>query len=391
MTPPDKDIEKLAALGRMTRGLIHDFNNSLASIMGYAEFLVTDLPPDSEQYLFANNIRQAGIQMQDLIEQIRALAIEKGQGKDITLNLSEDIKQIVDRFAIDIPPYQNIIFKSECNEAILSIPAHQSRTLFSNLIKNALESMVNDGGDVTVRISETTSVTAEKGDYEFMLTLLTAEKTDAPLVKIDIIDTGCGMDEIILGLASEPHFTTKPVGAAHGMGLPTAYGIINYLEGGLSIATTPERGTCVSVIIPVDDILSSRNGDTEIGTISPRTILLVEDRDMLRHTIETMLKRDGHAVTSLSEGLQALDLLREDPKAFDILMTDFNMPFLNGKDLINEVREDFPKLPVIVISGDNEHLKSVQNDPSNKNVFILQKPISQRNLKTTIDKAIQGN
>jgi CheY-like chemotaxis protein len=205
---------KMEALGRMTRGLVHDFNNSLASIMGYAEFLVADLPADSEPHLFASNIKLAGGQMQELLDQIRSFA------------------------------------------------------------------------------------------------------------KIEKLETG--------------HITSKD--------------------------NEPHHSKC---------------------------ILLVEDRDILRHTLETMITREGHTVEGLADGLVALDRLREHPDRFDCVITDFTMPMLNGKDLIDEIRHDFPNIPIILISGDSEHLRNVQNEPSNQYIHILEKPVSVQSLKTTIKKATQ--
>lgn len=202
---------KMEALGRMTRGLVHDFNNSLASIMGYAEFLVADLPAESEPHLFAKNIKLAGSQMQELLDQIRIFAkIEK------------------------------------------------------------LETIQNQ--------------------------------------------------------------------------------------------------------IPV----------TDIPQTSTKCILLVEDRDILRHTLETMITREGHTVEGLADGMLALDRLREHPDRFDCVITDFTMPMLNGKDLIDEIRHDFPTLPIIVISGDSQHLRTIKNTESATNVHVLEKPVSVQNLKTTL-------
>ncbi len=206
------NAEKMEALGRMTRGLVHDFNNSLASIMGYAEFLISDLPENSETHLFASNIKLAGNQMQELLDQIR---------------------------------------------------------IFTK-----------------------------------------TEKLDEPT----LLD---------------------------------------------SANSTKTESKC---------------------------FLLVEDRDIVRHTLETMITREGHTVEGLSDGLIALDRLREHPNRFDCIITDFTMPMLNGKDLIEEIRHDFPEIPIVLISGDTEHLRNIKNMSANQNIHILAKPVSVQNLKTTIRK-----
>lgn len=380
MTDSQKNTEKMAALGRMTRGLVHDFNNSLASIMGYAEFLITDLPPESEQHLFASNIRQAGLQMQDLIDQIRAFGYEKGQGKDIPLHIPEEVKSIAERNKEFLGSHQTIECIADIDDAVLSMPAHQFRTLLNNIIRNACEALGRKAGHISIRISayEPSVVKSSDPSYALFSQILNVEKTDAPLVQIDVIDTGCGMDEPILHLAFEPHFTTKSIEHSRGMGLPIALGILKYLGGALSIASSPDQGTKISFVIPVDRL--SYKDTSSITSIRPKNILLVEDRDMVRQAIKTMLDREGHHVIGCADGFSALDILRESPDQFDVLMTDFTMPLFNGKDLIEEIRSDFKDIPIVIVSGDTNHLQNIQNAPSHHRIWTLTKPISNHGM-----------
>lgn len=390
MSENPKNTEKMAALGRMTRGLIHDFNNSLASIMGYAEFLVTDLQPESEQHIFASNIKTAGLQMQELIDQIRALSQEKGQGKDLTLHLNENIEALIAQFKDIIPFHQSIEFDNTGSDAVLTIPPHQVRTLISNLIKNAIQSLGGKPGLVMIRLAASPKI-HEK--YEHTATLLETEISTSPIAYIDITDTGCGMDEDLLSLAPQPLFTTHAAGDSHGMGLPVAFGILKYLGGGLKILTSPNKGTTVSISLPVEELIES-TGDSDLDQTppSPLNILLVEDRELVRHTIETMLHRDGHTVTSCTNGMDALDALREHPDKFNLLITDYTMPVLNGKDLIEEVRTDFPELPIILTSGDSGFLKDTlteaKADSKNPSIAVLPKPTSAKNLRRIIERVV---
>lgn len=208
MDTPDENLEKLAALGRMTRVLIHDFNNSLASIMGHADFLVADLPEGSEQHIFAQNIKQAAVQLQNSLNQIKSFS---------------------------------------ANESLK--------------------------------------------------------------------------------------------------------------EEALALSTTPFKA---------------------------RSILLVEDREMVLNTISTMLQRDHHQVESVIDGFAALDMIRENPSKYDVLITDYNMPNISGKDLLEEIRQDFKNMPVIIMSGDAQFLDELKKDPKNKNIFVLAKPIIADHLKNII-------
>lgn len=381
MNHSDKNAKKMESLGQMTRGLIHDFNNSLASIMGYAEFLTSDLPLGSEQYLFADNIRKAGFQLQDLIDQIRAISAEKNTGKDICINLVPEIQNLSERLQSYLSTGQHLVFLSDIDTATLTLPPHQLRTLISNVVKNAVDALEHQSGTVTIHLSEMTSIDAIK-NYQFVNESLPLAPTHSPLVKIEIIDMGCGMDEISLGLATTQHFTTKSADAAHGIGLSVAKDILSYLDGGLRIATTPGTGTCVTLILPVEELLTS-SATEEMSP--PKHILVIEDRESVRHIVTTILTRDGHSVTDTDDGLMALDILRENPDQFDLLITDYNMPQINGKDLIHEIRMDFPELPIIVISGDEQNLDLVKNTDI-KNLMTISKPLTSQKLNQVVSK-----
>lgn len=254
---PDKETEKMVNLGRLTRGILHDLNNSLASIMGFADFLTDDLDPSSEQYVFAQNIKKAGLQIENLVEQIRAVSIERGTGKNISINLVDIIKGLTDDIQKNLKPQQQIIFLTNIQAATLSLPSFQFKVMFANLLKNAIQSLSDNSGTIMVHISSANQINQNdlKGDYHFISHLCDAHQViDKKILRIDVIDTGCGMDEVTLNLAPAPHFTTKSADIAHGLGLTISSQIIHSLDGGLSISTTPNIGSRVTIALPVEKI-----------------------------------------------------------------------------------------------------------------------------------------
>lgn len=255
---PDKETEKMANLGRMTRGILHDLNNSLASIMGFSSFLTDDLDPKSEHYIFAENIKKAATQIETLVEQIRALSMERGSNKDVTLNLVETIKEMIDSSNKERIQQHQIIFMSDIKGAIFSAPLFQFKVMFSNLLKNALQSLGDSSGTVMIHLSSTHGISPKelKGDYHFMSHPFDINLPhDKSMLKIDIIDTGCGLDEVTLNLAPSPHFTTKSADIAHGLGLTISSQIIHTYGGSFSISTTPSIGTRVTIVLPVEKII----------------------------------------------------------------------------------------------------------------------------------------
>jgi signal transduction histidine kinase len=254
----NKETEKMANLGRMTRGILHDLNNSLASIMGFSSFLTDDLDPKSEHYIFAENIKKAATQIETLVEQIRALSMERGSNKDVTLNLVETIKEMIDSSNKEIVQQHQIIFMSDIKGAIFSVPLFQFKVMFSNLLKNSLQSLGDSSGTVMIHLSSTHGISPKelKGDYHFMSHPFDINLPhDKSMLKIDIIDTGCGLDEVTLNLAPSPHFTTKSADIAHGLGLTISSQIIHTYGGSFSISTTPNIGTRVTIVLPVEKII----------------------------------------------------------------------------------------------------------------------------------------
>lgn len=377
----DKNIEKMAMLGRMTRGIIHDFNNSLASILGNAEFLTSDLDPESDQYVFAQNIRKAGFQLQDIIDQIRAISAEKNAGKDIALNLVDEVQTLSERLQSKLLPAQDISFSTDLADATLSLPPHQFRTLIRNVIENGIDALGGLAGKIEVHVSAAGQQQISR-IYDHKIDIIPAPETGLNRVEIRVIDTGNGMDMSVLEMAAAPRFTTKNQDQSHGLGLTVAHEIIRHLGGGLSIASTQQDGTEVTIVLPVESITtksSPPNGHEK------KKFLLVDDRQSVLQTIAIMLTREQHKVDWVDDSATALDMIREKPSAYDVLITDFEMPYINGKDLIADIRQDFKTLPIILMSGDVETLDEVKREMSSDNVFVLAKPVTKMSLNRILE------
>jgi signal transduction histidine kinase len=250
----DKNLEKFAYLGRITRGIIHDLNNSLAAIKAFSSFLSDDLDPKSEQYIFAENIKKAGLQIESLTEQIRALSMELGTDRDVQIDIVGTIAQFAQDFSNNLPENQKVSFSNDIDEAFIKMPSFQFNVMISNIIKNAIQSLSNDAGKVTIHISKGSHQDKIELEEKYLfIANLTPDNhpKKRSSIKIDVIDTGCGMDEVTLNLAPSPHFTTKSADIAHGLGLSISSQIVNNLGGTISIATTPKIGTKTTIVLPI--------------------------------------------------------------------------------------------------------------------------------------------
>nr|WP_232533215.1 MULTISPECIES: ATP-binding protein [Ramlibacter] len=207
-----------------------------------------------------------------------------------------------------------------------------------NLVFNARDALPN-GGTVTVR-----------GRLE-----APDPAAGRSLVKVDVVDDGTGMDGETLARVFEPYFTTKPVGAGSGLGLPQVQAFARQSGGDARIVSTPGQGTCVSMLLPAAGADVPPPASAEAQTIDPQgaslRILLVEDDLLVGSVVPAALVHEGHAVTLCTSADEALAVLQRG-EAFDVLFTDIVMPGrLTGLELVEWTRAHRPGMPALVASG----------------------------------------
>jgi CheY-like chemotaxis protein len=178
------------------------------------------------------------------------------------------------------------------------------------------------------------------------------EMADGPYVRLSIADTGVGMDEMVLSRAVEPFFSTKGVGRGTGLGLSMVHGLAAQLGGALRLQSTPGGGTTVELWLPqADEAPSPRVAETpRAAGISAGAVLLVEDDALVRASTAAMLGDLGYAVLEAISAAEALKLL-EGGVGVDLMVSDHLMPGMTGADLARLVREHWPAIPVLIISG----------------------------------------
>ncbi len=178
-------------------------------------------------------------------------------------------------------------------------------------------------------------------------------------VRITVSDTGPGMDAGTKKRIFEPFFTTKPVGEGTGLGLSVVHGIVQGHEGAITVDSEPGKGTTFTVYLPVAEAEASTqpvNPGTEASPPAlvldggPR-ILYLDDDESVVFLVERLLKQRGYRVAAHTRQKDALQALRADPAAVDLVLTDYNMPGMSGLDVAREARAIRPDLPVAVTSG----------------------------------------
>jgi CheY-like chemotaxis protein/anti-sigma regulatory factor (Ser/Thr protein kinase) len=239
----------------------------------------------------------------------------------------------------------------------------QLETVLVNLATNARDAM-ESGGSLTFSASAEDTAMGRPGRY----------------VRIAVTDTGTGMDSATRARAMDPFFTTKGRGEGNGLGLAMARGFAEQSGGALSIKSEPGAGTSVFLWLPVEQrampVVKPMDSAPEAKPRAPRLrILLVEDEDLVRQVVAMQLEDEGHEVLQASNAEEALQML-EQSKTTDALVTDFNMPRMNGVELIRALRARGMSIPAILLTGNAEDGAPLAVESTTQQDFaLLRKPV----------------
>lgn len=335
-----RQSEKLEAMGQLTGGVAHDFNNLLTPIIGGLDMLHREgVGGEREQRLIGGAL-QAADRAKTLVQRLLAFARRQPlQPKPV--DVANLITAMADLVASTTGPQIKIVVEMDNELPAAKADPNQLEMAILNLAVNARDAMT-DGG--TLRISAK-SESIEPGHRSKLM--------PASYVRLSVADAGAGMDEATLARAIEPFFSTKGPGKGTGLGLSMVHGLVSQLGGALSLSSKPGLGTNVDLWLPVSDApveAADRTVESALGPKPAGTVLLVDDEDSVRTSTTEMLADLGYRVVDAPSAEKALKLLKEGLQA-DLLVTDHLMPGMNGVDLARAVRNVWPELPVLIVSG----------------------------------------
>jgi hypothetical protein len=376
--------QKMEAIGRLAGGVAHDFNNILTAIGGYADLLMADLPADDRRRRDVEEIHQAAQRAASLTQQLLAFSRRQVlQPKVINLNtLVPDIEKMLRRLI-----GEDILFATVLHPRLGNVRADpgQLEQVIVNLAVNARDAMPK-GGRLTL---ETRNVELDES--------YAADHPDVKpgrYVMLAVTDTGIGMDEETKARIFEPFFTTKVRGKGTGLGLATAYGIVQQTGGHIWPYSEPGKGTTMRVYLPrVDEPADpvERAGEVAPAHGGTETILLVEDEAPVRSVTRQLLERNGYTVLEAADGATAVSLV--DGAAggthVDLLLTDVIMPGMSGRDLATQLKTRRPELRVLFMSGytDDAVVRHGMLEPG---LAYLEKPFRPATLLRKVREVLQN-
>jgi PAS domain S-box-containing protein len=335
-----RQSQKLEAMGQLTGGVAHDFNNLLTPIIGGLDMLQRrSNAGEREQRLIAAALQSAE-RAKTLVH--RLLAFARRQPLQPTrVDVADVVRGMADLVASTTGPQIRLVVDVADGLPAAIADTNQLEMAILNLSVNARDAMP-DGG--TLQIS---------ADFRLAPPGNAMNVQPGAYVCIRVSDTGFGMDEATMARAIEPFFSTKGVGHGTGLGLSMVHGLVTQLGGTLRLASKPDIGTTVELWLPASGEQVDVPQQEALQPAKPRpagTALLVDDEDLVRMSGGDMLRDLGYTVVEANSGERALELLRQGLIA-DLLVSDHLMPGLTGVDLARAVRDEYPHIPVLIVSG----------------------------------------
>jgi PAS domain S-box-containing protein len=368
--------QRLESLGVLAGGIAHDFNNILGAIMGYTEITQAEMTPGTTEWSNLESVLSAANRAKELVEQVLAFS-RQAEVRMAPTDLSSLVREAVKFLRASLPATVDIHEDVQPAAWVMGDPT-QIHQVIMNLCTNAQQAMRPDGGNLTLELR------SERLDDSRAATLGLPAEGD--YLRLDVTDTGPGVDRTVRDRIFEPFFTTKPTGEGTGLGLATAHGIATSHGGALILDPTCTEGARFSLYLPR---LTTRqtHGEPAARQVPEGTerVLVVDDDPALAGVAERMLHQAGYAVTVSSSPADALERLRADPAAFDVVLTDHTMPRMTGEQLRRELHALSPGLPVVMMSG--YRLGSGETSPRSP---VLAKPFTRAELTAAVRAALDS-
>ncbi len=370
--------QKMEAIGRLAGGIAHDFNNLLTTIMGNAEILLLNLPKEEPNRERVKAIMNTALRAAQLTRKL--LAFSK---KQISMPKSVNINNVITdmRYMLERILGEDIKFEIHLASSLPNInidPTHLEQIIL-NLSVNAREAMPS-GGSLLV---STQNVYL---DEEYCKAY--PELKPGEYILLAVSDTGIGMTKDILDHIFEPFFTTKKEGT--GLGLSIVYGVVKQYDGHITVYTKEGVGTTFKIYFPAIKEAEKREEISlpeEMLYRGSETVLIIEDEDDVRELIETALRDMGYRVFTAPNGKEAEEIMRKFGGEIKLLISDIILPDVRGSELSLKLREEYPGLKILLISGYPDERITIE---ISEKLDFLPKPFTPRTLAKKVREILNS-
>ncbi len=333
-----RQAQKLEAVGRLAGGIAHDFNNILLAIKAEAWLLDTSLPPDAEEHEAVRAIESAAERARSLTRQLLAFSRQQPWRPEL-VDPSAAVADLARMLDPLIGEDVELSVDLDTEPGLIRIDRAQLEQVVMNLVVNARDAMPG-GGRVTIAVRGVETPAGEEA------------AGPAGYVVLEVADTGVGIPREDQPQIFEPFFTRKADGS--GLGLAIVHGIVTRAGGRIEVSSEPGDGATFSIHLPrVEGSAGALEGPSRRARLAhgSETLLLVEDDEMVRKPVGTILEAHGYRVLTAASAVEALRVTEQGERPIDLLITDVVMPDLSGPELTRVLQRLQPGLKVIYVSG----------------------------------------
>jgi PAS domain S-box-containing protein len=377
--------QKMDAIGTLTGGIAHDFNNILWMILGNSEMLMTELESNEFSLEIATDIHGAALRAKGLVQQLLDFS-RKSESEKMIFEVSPLIKETLKMLRSSIPTSiaLHTNFGPNCRQ-IYGDP-NKFHQVIMNLCTNAYHA-IGTTGAISISVQEKNISLEDTKESVF--------KKAGNFLLIEVMDSGCGMSAETIERIFEPFFTTKEVGVGTGLGLAMVHGIIEEMEGFISVYSELDQGTTFRIYIPTAQTETETHKTPEFTEAEAKEeevskhqhVMVVDDEEMIRKMLKRTLEQMGLSVTTFGNGKSALQAFLDNPSIYNLIVTDQTMPEMVGTALAQHVREKSQEIPIILATGNSAVITEEELHLAAP-IKILNKPIQISELKNRILEAL---
>jgi PAS domain S-box-containing protein len=374
-----RQSQKMEAIGTLAGGIAHDFNNILAAVIGFSELALLEVPAGSPAQADLEQVLHASSRAKELVRQILTFS-RRTEQKVQPLLLQPIVKESLKLLRASLPAMVELRQQiAEDCDLVLADPI-QIHQVVMNLCTNGYQAMREKGGVLGITL---TSVDLGPADVANKIDLKPGN-----YVRLSISDTGSGIAPEILERIFEPYFTTKKKGEGTGLGLSVVHGIVQGLGGHVSVYSEAGQGTTFQVYLPVlppttANLLPVCAVTTAQIPTGNERVLLLDDEAGVVATEQRILTSLGYTVRGFTSCVEAMDEFLRHSDAYDLIITDMNMPKVSGAELAEAVRAVRPEIPIIMCTGFSE----IMNEEKARQLGIdklIMKPLTLKELAQNV-------
>lgn len=371
-----RQSQKIESVGRLAGGVAHEYNNMLSVIIGYTELVQMKLGSNSEARADLEEVLNAATRSRDITRQLLAFARKQTLSPKV-IDLNATVESMLKMLRQLLGENIDLAWLPKEGMEPVEMDPSQLDQILANLCVNARDAITNVG-----------KITIETGEIQFDQEYCGNHPGFIPgeFVMLAVSDNGCGMEQTILEQIFEPFFTTKSVGEGTGLGLSMVYGAVKQSKGFINVYSELGQGTTFKVYLPCYRGETAVEGNPLAGEVLQgrgEGVLLVEDESALLKLTQTILNDLGYEVLAAQSPQEAITLAQKHPDEIELLITDVVMPGMNGRELANRLRLNFPRLKCLYMSGYTKNA-IVHHGVLDKGVHFIHKPFSRSEFSVKI-------